>query len=46
MFALPFVMVPLVFMFVIGMFVYTFSQTIKEKKKNEIRKFVENDERL
>ncbi len=35
MFALPFIMVPLVFMFVIGMFVYTFSQTIKEKKKND-----------
>lgn len=35
LFALPFFMVPLVFMFVIGMFVYTFSQTIKEKKKND-----------
>lgn len=35
MFALPFIMVPLVFMFVIGMFIYTFSQTIKEKKKND-----------
>jgi hypothetical protein len=35
MFALPFIMVPLVFMFVIGMFVYTFSQTIKEKRRND-----------
>ena len=35
MFALPFIMIPLVFMFVIGMFIYTFSQTIKEKKKND-----------
>ena len=35
MFALPFIMVPLVFMFVIGMFVYTFSQTVKEKRRND-----------
>ena len=35
MFVLPFVMIPLVFMFVIGMFVYTFSQTIKEKRRND-----------
>jgi len=35
MFSIPFILFPLVFMLVIGVFVYTFARTIKEKRRND-----------